>query len=461
MKTHSLDSKWNWSIASAAAVILLAALSIGARQNNIYTAHEWGTFTSVQGGDGVLLDWRPLETSRLPGFVYDWKKPGLNRQGTSMLALGKGGLVTLQRMETPVIYFYANNEQIVDVSVHFPQGLITEWYPQAEQIGPSTVPIPAVIATADDYAHRAGANPAFTFGSLWRNGAVKESRARWAKVHILPQTQNASLSTLVPTDRSGTHYFAARATDANYLQIASLVATNPFPEQEKFIFYRGVGNFSTPLKASMDLGGAVTIANQGGEPLSHLFILASEKKAGGFIEVEHLSPGEQRTVDMKLKREPLMGVNLSHKLAGAIAKAAVKEGLFPREAAAMVDTWKDSWFEEDGFRVLYVLPREWTDRTLPLKLDPAPRSLVRVMVGRAEILAPVQEKRLADAILKASQGDQQARQEVLVELKRLGRFAEPALRLAMKDAKPPVTQTGWTLFQAAATTAIGNKPIDL
>src|ERR1051326_7500271 len=51
----------------------LAASVIGAvtHQRGRLVAHEWGTFTSVQGGDGVLLDWRPLETSRLPGFVYD------------------------------------------------------------------------------------------------------------------------------------------------------------------------------------------------------------------------------------------------------------------------------------------------------------------------------------------------------------------------------------------------------
>src|SRR5262249_30047052 len=87
-----------------------------------FVAHEWGTFTSVQGGDGVLLDGRPLETSRLPQFVYDWKKPGLNRRATSALFAVKGRMSTLQRMETPVIYFYADRKQSVDVSVRFPQG---------------------------------------------------------------------------------------------------------------------------------------------------------------------------------------------------------------------------------------------------------------------------------------------------------------------------------------------------
>src|SRR2546423_5489044 len=189
MKFDPLFSKWTIS-ASVAAVAGLAALSLGARQHHAYTAHEWGTFTSVQGGDGVLLDWRPLETSRLPGFVYNWMNPGLNRRGTSALVFGKGSMLTLQRMETTVIYFYADKEQTVDVSVEFPQGLITEWYPQAAQIGPSTVPVSPTIARLDGYAHQAGAKPDFTFVSWLGNPSFKDSRARWARVEILPREKD-------------------------------------------------------------------------------------------------------------------------------------------------------------------------------------------------------------------------------------------------------------------------------
>src|SRR6266404_1656703 len=105
-------------VAAAAA----AGLVIGAKPASSYVAHEWGTFTSVQGADGVLLDWRPLETSRLPKFVYDWKAPGLNCRAAGNLAFGKNAMLTLQRMETPVIYFYGDEKQSVDVSVNFPQG---------------------------------------------------------------------------------------------------------------------------------------------------------------------------------------------------------------------------------------------------------------------------------------------------------------------------------------------------
>jgi len=81
-----------------------------------YVAHEWGTFTSVQGGDGVPLEWNPLTSSELPGFVHDWSKPlGEPRRHLTGF-LGKTAFRTLQRMETPVIYFYADSAQTVDVT---------------------------------------------------------------------------------------------------------------------------------------------------------------------------------------------------------------------------------------------------------------------------------------------------------------------------------------------------------
>jgi hypothetical protein len=158
-----------------------------------YTAHEWGTFTSVQGGDGELLSWRPLKTSELPDFVYNWSKPGLNRYSTGMF-VGKGEMVTLQRMETPVIYFYSGENMSVDVSVGFPKGLITEWYPQASQIGPS--------APRDTNATS--------------SASLSESRATWKNLQIVSASKyQGALEDRLPQDESGSHYFAARATSAN------------------------------------------------------------------------------------------------------------------------------------------------------------------------------------------------------------------------------------------------------
>src|SRR5437899_2395529 len=172
---------------SLIAVAAASALVIGSKPATGYVAHEWGTFTSVQGADGVLLDWRPLETTQLPRFVHDWNKPGLGRRPAGALNHETKSLfVTLQRMETPVIYFYSDHERTVDVTVRFPQGLITEWYPQAHDIGPSAFP-PNKLATAlDGLVRQTGAQPRFTIASLFGRKGVPDSRLRWKSIRVLP-----------------------------------------------------------------------------------------------------------------------------------------------------------------------------------------------------------------------------------------------------------------------------------
>jgi hypothetical protein len=415
-----------------------------------FVAHEWGTFTSVQGSDGTLLSWRPVQTSRLPQFVYNWQNPGYNRQGLNGLAFGKSAMVTLQRMETPVIYFYSDEKLAVDVSVDFPKGLITEWYPQATQIGPSTIPAPVPIAKADELAHKAGAKPDFTFASLLKNHAAKESRARWADIEILPANENGDTARSLLKDRSGSHYFTARDTGSAFIRVDSSGTTNCAAEYEKFIFYRGVGSFTTPLHVTME-GNTVTIANTGTEPLEHLFVLGLQQGAGKYISIERLAPGEKRIVPVDMTADMSPTKKLSGQLCQSMATALVSEGLYEPEAHAMVNTWRDSWFEEDGLRVLYTLPRRWTDRTLPLTLNPKPYEVVRVMVGRAEVFTPATEKKLSNALALAQKGDPDARSVVMSECKKLGRFAEPALRKLML-----VDKSNWALFDDAMKASNGN-----
>ncbi|HEX3086685.1 MAG TPA: hypothetical protein VHP99_19265, partial [Pyrinomonadaceae bacterium] len=100
-------------------------------QKDRLVVHEWGTFTSIAGKDGVALEWRPLNgASDLPKFVHSMQgpDPGLRH------ANGKAELTAAVRMETPVIYFYANREMEISTKVEFPRGKITEWYPQARAV---------------------------------------------------------------------------------------------------------------------------------------------------------------------------------------------------------------------------------------------------------------------------------------------------------------------------------------
>jgi hypothetical protein len=53
----------------------------------------------------------------------------------------------------------------------------------------------------------------------------------------------------------------------------------------------------------------------------------------------------------------------------------------------MIETWRDSWFEE-GSRLFYIVPTHFVNAILPLTINPAPSQTVRVFVGRLELITP-------------------------------------------------------------------------
>src|SRR5262249_53002590 len=161
----------------------------------------------------------------------------------------------------------------------------------------------------------------------------------------------------------------------------------------------------TPLRITMISSNQIRLVNTGSQVLEHLFVLDLKDRAGTFLQVDKLTPGAEHSLRIHVGSGALDFDALSQSLASGMTEALMKEGLYPREASAMVHTWKNSWFEEDGLRVLYILPRAWTDEIIPLKLEPAPQELVRVMVGRAEIISRELEQQLSTKITIAQAGD--------------------------------------------------------
>jgi hypothetical protein len=80
----------------------------------------------------------------------------------------------------------------------------------------------------------------------------------------------------------------------------------------------------------------------------------------------------------------------------------------------MVETWRDSWFEE-GTRLFYIVPRPAIDGILPLQIEPATSQIERVFVGRMEILTPAIQDDVKQAI---ANNDRRT-------LEKYGRFLEP------------------------------------
>ena len=419
--------------------------------NDGYVAHEWGTFTSIQGGDGVLLNWNGIETSDLPPFVYDWSRPGLER--SSPLVFSKSSGYSLQRMETPVIYFYSNKPLRVDVAVEFPLGRITEWFPQAAEIGPSSRPPNRLLTALDNTANRVGLHPNPDLVTLFGEPPVTNSIIRWKDVAILPAEEHAKLARELPTAAERSHYFAARTEDAAFVRVNSIEPTNPAPEIEKFLFYRGVGNFQTPLEVTINESDQITLSNTGDAPLNQLFAMAIKGEHAMVMPLGQLDAGQTRDLRLDTVNASRPAGEALKDISRQMADALVAEGLYRTEAEAMVNTWRDAWFEDQGVRILYLLPRTWTDSVLPITLNPQPRELVRVMVGRAELITPGMEAQIRQCVEGFRQSDPAVKQAALRDFHamKLGRFAPVGIRLAasrVKDAN--FYDDGVTLIEAAA-----------
>ena len=323
--------------------------------------HEWGTFTSVAGPDGRAVDWTPQAgASDLPCFVV-----------RNQFAI-KGNLRGTVRMETPVVYFYASEPTRASVRVRFRGGAITEWFP------------PAAVS----------ANPGY--------GAPNRSALTWSDVAIQP---DGDAEFRVEPGRS--HYYRARDTDA-----APLAAG---VDRERFLFYRGVGTFALPVSATVT-GDALLVAGEPGAELGDVIVFDNH---GGSIawNVQHV--GDRAALTLPSPPQPDAALPL-----GELEQILVRSGLFEREAHAMVETWRDSWFEE-GSRLIYIVPQTTISTILPLDIEPVPSSLTRVFVGRVELVTPATLRAVRDAI--------GARDRTTLD--RYGRFLEPIVA-AIRRATP-------------------------
>jgi hypothetical protein len=95
----------------------------------------------------------------------------------------------------------------------------------------------------------------------------------------------------------------------------------------------------------------------------------------------------------------------------------------------MLETWRDSWFEE-GSRLLYIVPRGIVDTVLPLTIAPAPAQTVRVFVGRLELVTPATERDVERALARHDRRT----------LARYNRFLVPILERMLADNNNPTVQ---------------------
>jgi len=341
--------------------LLTAGLSVAAvHAAPPLVVHEWGTFTSFQDANGRTIQGINVDDEPVPPFVHRLRDfqtfrttslPASWSQGAPRCSPG----VTL-RLETPVLYFYPPagwQARPFDVKATFVGGWLTEFYPTAAMEGMN------VLKVVDGQAR----------GSLL-----------WRQVRLDP-----SAASLMP--RTSSHVWQAPRKVGSTLVVSTVTQ-----EAEKYLFYRGVGNLDAPLVVSEE-GGKISISLRDGEPglerLPRLWVVeVMPDKRVRYLTLEPKGRSVSTPAFPWTVENQKSGLDA---LTAELAAALTGDGLFTDEAAAMLATWRLSYFESEGLRVFFLLPQVWTEAYLPLSIS-TPADITRVMVGRVELVTAHQRE---------------------------------------------------------------------
>jgi hypothetical protein len=423
------------SLAAAGAVIAAAASGIaggGPGCDDRFVVHEWGTFTSMAGGNGIALEGLSREEESLPSFVYSRSEV----RDCPLRAKGWKGLEVpaehvTQKMETPVLYFHSREARRVRVRVDFIKGLISQWYPVSDLLGPPE--------------HARDAGPLDV-------SKVERSFLQW-DVDVLPR--GADTPAEMPAAAKDDPWTFARDVDANWIRTLPRKAperSGPV-EAERYLFYRGLGAFRLPLTVVAERGGRFRLRNEGDVAVQPAFVLQVDGRRGQIVETPQVAPHGEESVALHGGEWWGPIDEVVEKLRVWVADRLTKQGLAADEARAMVRTWSRSWFGSEGTRLIWFVPRGQVDALLPLSIDPKPDEVVRVLVGRMELIPPETADEVEAALRDVRSGEAATAAAAKARLDRLGRFLEPHLRNVLSRTEDEAVRGRATAMLAELATA--------
>lgn len=376
------------------AVLLLLTVAVSADAQLV--VHEWGTFTCLQNEAGKELGSINQDTEPLPSFVERLMVGGTGGKGLPILPT-----ITM-RLETPVVYFHLppGSEPLkLNFKATFKGGLLSEFYPKATTTGDPN----ALISSS-------------TVGSLeWKEVLV-------GKPAVGPATDSPV-------------WLAPRKVDA-----ADVTAAG---QSERYLFYRGVGHLASPVSV-VRKGAQLQLFNRS---LADSYVSSNllHIKQAWYLDARTDGTSAFRKIKLDQPASPLQPIasisadfakteyqpNAIEKLREEMKQALVADGLFDDEAEAMLNTWNESYFKSAGTRVLFLVPRPWTDYYLPIEIS-TPAKVQRVMVGRVDLITPRHREIVAELIKSVPPGT------AIPTSPELGRFAAVIMQdsLPAQRAKP-------------------------
>lgn len=395
--------------------------------------HEWGTFTVLSSSQGSAVDWyQPFsDINQLPPFTYN------------PMAMKQRITTARVRMETPVIYFYPEEEMTVSARVAFRNGTITERFPAPTNQPYASVGMAPFALSAQHLniiscvAIPPTSDQLFAQRLAEFTSTTTPTVTHWTG-NLLPPNHADAQHIPKVTGPAGAHYAAARAVpDAWLFRAASTnpeVTPQPVPQVEKFIFYRGAGQEVPPYYATMTNENTVRFTNHSQSASTFQVAVRVRDGRATWKQMPNISGPTQnsdRTSTVTFPEETITMEQADQELSALFLTELISRGLTKAEAQAMIATWNHTWFTEPGQRIFTIVDRTWVDSTLPLAISPEPKKIERVFVARYEILSPETEQKLA-RLLETPVTEQSTREFASLQL---GRFSHGAATIISDQKK--------------------------
>jgi len=347
--------------------------------------HEWGSINVVTGDETVTVGDISDDQSDLPNFVQVWSKQPV---------------VLPVLMEKPIIYFYTDRPKIhVTVTINFPEGIITQWWPPAMDF------YPALNQVKD-------------------KSQMKNGRIHW-RVFL---EKDGKLPELSEELKNHPWWGTARDVDAATL----LNVTEKQNEREKFIFYRAAGNFKPTLEVHALGEGKFKFENTNDQATNEFYTIAvgSDKKT----EIVYYNKVVNNIGEGKVT------FITADEAAKHLQARLEAKGLFTKEAVGLVKIWRGAMFEKEGQRAMYMMETADIDEMLPMTIKPKPDKQVRVMLIRYECLTPEKREEIQALIAQLNADSFKERQAAHQALIATGRVGEAIMRTALAETKDPEVQ---------------------
>lgn len=328
--------------------------------------HEWGTFTCLQNEAGKELGSINQDIEPLPSFVERLTIGDSGGKGLPILPT-----ITM-RLETPVVYFHlprGADPIRLRFKATFNGGLLSEFYPKAMTTGD-----PNALINSN------------TVGSLdWKDVLV-------GKPAIGPATDSPV-------------WLAPRKVDAADVTVDG--------QSERYLFYRGVGHLVSPVSVVRS-AAVLQLFNRS---LADSYVPSNllHIKQAWYLDARADGTSAFRKIKLEQPPSPIQPIaafsadfaaaeyqrTSIQTLRGEMKRALIADGLFDDEAEAMLNTWNESYFKSAGTRVLFLVPRPWTEHHLPIEIS-TPAKIERVMVGRVDLITP-RHREVAAELIKSAQ----------------------------------------------------------